>query len=72
VLAYTWRNADGVGETLVRWSLRSSRGSTYVTLVHSGFSDDRLAEEFRQGWPAHLVELKRVLELGSRWEPIAA
>ena len=72
VLAYSWRNPHGAGETLVRWSLRSSRGSTYLTLVHSGFSDDRLAEEYRQGWPGYLVELKRLLELGSGWEPISA
>ena len=40
------------------------RGSTYLTLVHSGFDNDLLAEQFRQGWPGFLVELKRMLELG--------
>jgi uncharacterized protein YndB with AHSA1/START domain len=70
VLAYSWR-LPGITDTVVRWALRSSRGSTYVTLVHSGFTDDTVAEEFRQGWPAYLVELKRLLELGPRWEPIA-
>ena len=49
---------------------RSSRGSTYLTLVHSGFDDDALAEEFRQGWPGFLVEIKRILELGYCWQPI--
>jgi uncharacterized protein YndB with AHSA1/START domain len=72
VLAYTWRNPNGDGETLVKWVLRSSRGSTYATLVHSGFADDALAESYRQGWPGFLVEIKRILELGPRWEPIVA
>lgn len=68
-LAYTWRY-PGSPDTLVRWSLRTSRGSTYLTLVHSGFDNDRLAEEFRQGWPGFLVEIKRIHELGDAWEPI--
>lgn len=70
VLAYTWRYPNSP-DTLVRWNLRDSRGSTYLTLVHSGFADDQLAEQFRQGWPGYLVELKRILELGPRWEPMA-
>ncbi len=70
VLAYSWR-LPGTPDTVVRWALRSSRGSTYVTLIHSGFTDDKVAEEFRQGWPGYLVEIKRLLELGPRWEPIA-
>jgi uncharacterized protein YndB with AHSA1/START domain len=68
-LAYTWRYPDSP-DTMVRWTLRFSRGSTYLTLTHSGFADDALAEQFRQGWPAFLVELKRILELGSAWEPL--
>jgi uncharacterized protein YndB with AHSA1/START domain len=69
VVAYSWRYPDSP-ETLVRWNLRDSRGSTYLTLVHSGFDNDQLAEQFRQGWPGFLVELKRMLELGQRWEPM--
>jgi uncharacterized protein YndB with AHSA1/START domain len=72
ILAYTWRNPHGAGESLVRWSLRSSRGSAYITLVHSGFTDDRLAEEYRQKWPGYLVELKRLVELGPGWAPMSA
>ncbi|HEY7224586.1 MAG TPA: SRPBCC family protein [Micromonosporaceae bacterium] len=71
VLAYSWRNHGGAGESLVRWSLRGSRGATYLTLVHSGIDDDALAERYRQGWPPYLVELKRLLELGSAWQPLA-
>ncbi len=70
VLAYSWRYPDSP-DTTVRWALRSSRGSTYLTLVHSGFETDELAEQFRQGWPSFLVELKRLMELGPRWQPLA-
>jgi len=71
-IAYSWRNHGGAGESVVRWSLRSSRGAAYVTLVHSGISDDALAERYRQGWPPYLVELKRLLELGPAWQPLAS
>jgi uncharacterized protein YndB with AHSA1/START domain len=69
-LAYTWRNHGG-GESVVRWSLRSSRGSTYLTLLHSDITDDALAERYRRGWPPYLVELKRLLELGPSWQPLS-
>jgi uncharacterized protein YndB with AHSA1/START domain len=66
VLAYSWQGP----ETTVRWALRGSRGATYLTLVHSGFDDDAVAEYYRQGWPGYLVEIKRLVELGPRWQPI--
>jgi uncharacterized protein YndB with AHSA1/START domain len=69
VLAYSWRYPDSP-DTVVRWTLRGSRGSTFLTLIHGGFASDELAEQFRQGWPGFLVEIKRMLELGERWEPI--
>jgi uncharacterized protein YndB with AHSA1/START domain len=69
VLAYSWRHDRGP-DTVVRWQLRSARGSTFVTLVHSGFDDETFAEEFRQDWPGYLVEIKRMLELGADWEPM--
>ena len=69
VFAYSWRQ-PGSPDTVVRWSLRSSRGSTFFTLVHSGFDNDQVAEAFRQGWPGYLVEIKRILELGDRWQPL--
>lgn len=68
-LAYSWRYPDHP-DTQVRWTLRSSRGSTFVTLSHTGFTDDALAEKYRQSWPPFLVELKRILELGDRWQPM--
>jgi uncharacterized protein YndB with AHSA1/START domain len=73
-LAYSWPNGSwsnpGSPDTTVTWNLRSSRGSTYLTLIHTGFPDDDVAERSRQEWPARLVELKRMLELGERWEPL--
>jgi uncharacterized protein YndB with AHSA1/START domain len=70
VLAYSWRH-PGSPDTVVRWSLRGSRGSTFLTLTHNGFASNELSEQYRQGWPTHLVELKRILELGDRWQPLA-
>jgi uncharacterized protein YndB with AHSA1/START domain len=69
VLSYSWRHQTGP-DTVVRILLRSSRGSTYLTLMHGGFDNDLLAEQFRQNWPGYLVEIKRILELGDRWEPL--
>jgi uncharacterized protein YndB with AHSA1/START domain len=69
-LALAWRQPDGA-ETMVRWDLRTSHGHTYLTLVHGDFDDDRLAEDLRQRWVPRLVELKRMLELGPRWRPMA-
>ena len=54
----------------LRWQLRETRGSTFLTLIHGGWSDDELAEQMRQEWPVHLVELKRILELGPAWQPM--
>jgi uncharacterized protein YndB with AHSA1/START domain len=70
VLAYGWRDLNHDGETLVRWQLREARGSTFLTLVHSGFSDNAMSERYRQGWLGKLVELKRILELGAAWKPL--
>ena len=41
-----------------------------MTLIHSGFADDALAEKYRQAWPPFLVELKRILEQGDKWQPM--
>jgi uncharacterized protein YndB with AHSA1/START domain len=68
-LTLAWRAPDGA-ETLVRWDLRTAHGHTYLTLVHGDF-DDGLAERARQRWVPRLVELKRMLELGPRWRPLA-
>jgi uncharacterized protein YndB with AHSA1/START domain len=69
VLAYSWRYPDSP-DTVVRWELVGSDGGTGLTVVHSGFADPGLAEEYRQGWPGFLVGLKRHLELGPDREPL--
>ena len=66
-LAVSWRPPDSV----VRWDLRTSHGHTFLTLVHGEFDDDALAEELRLRWVPLLVELKRMLELGPHWQPLA-
>lgn len=68
VLAYSWDYQGS--ETVVRWELTGSAGRTHLTVVHSGFDDPGLAEEYRGGWPGFLVSLKRLVELGPRHRPI--
>lgn len=64
-LAYSWRWEEQ--ETVVRWELEGSGGRTRLTLVHSGFGEDRDAEGYRLGWQAFLVSLRRLVELGDAW-----
>jgi uncharacterized protein YndB with AHSA1/START domain len=70
-VALTWQQPD-TPETVARWDLRTAHGYTYLTLVHGDFTDDDLAEDLRRRWVPLLVELKRMLELGDRWTPLAA
>jgi uncharacterized protein YndB with AHSA1/START domain len=63
VLAYSWQYPDSP-DTVVRWELEGSAGRTHLTVVHSGFADPTLAEQYREGWPGFLVALKRLHELG--------
>jgi uncharacterized protein YndB with AHSA1/START domain len=69
-LAYTW--ALGDRETVVRWELEGSGGRTHLTLVHSGWSDERPteADQTDAGWHAFLAELQRMHELGASWHRI--
>lgn len=59
VVAYSWRYPDHP-DTIVRWELEGSGSRTHLTVVHSGFVDSSLAEEYRGGWPGFLVSLKRL------------
>jgi uncharacterized protein YndB with AHSA1/START domain len=74
VLAYSWRHSwdDGEGpdSTVVRWELEGSRGRTYLTIVHSGFGDDRRPDGYQLGWQEFLVSLKRMHEVGAGWQPV--
>ncbi len=69
-LAHSWN--FGGHETVVRWELEGSGGKTHLTLVHSGWSDERPgdADQTQAGWRAFLAELKRMHELGTAWRPI--
>jgi hypothetical protein len=54
-----------------RWSAGSFRGRrdrTYLTIVHSGFGDDRRPDGYQLGWQEFLVSLKRMLEVGAGWQ----
>jgi uncharacterized protein YndB with AHSA1/START domain len=69
-LAHSW--GFGGYETVVRWELEGSGGKTHLTLVHSGWSDERPgdADQTQAGWLAFLAELKRMHELGPAWRRI--
>jgi len=69
-LAHTWEFASQ--DTVVRWELEGSGGRTHLTLVHSGWSDERPgdAAQTQAGWYAFLAELKRMHELGPAWHRI--
>jgi uncharacterized protein YndB with AHSA1/START domain len=69
-LAHTW--GFGGHETVVRWELEGSGGRTHLTVVHSGWSEERPtdADQTDAGWGAFLAELKRMHELGAAWHRI--
>ena len=69
-LAYSWRS-DFVGhETLVTWELAESAGKTRLTLMHSGFAPDARHGSYRTGWHGFLVQIKSLVELGDKWQPL--
>jgi uncharacterized protein YndB with AHSA1/START domain len=74
VLAYSWRHSwddgDGPDATVVRWELEGSQGRTYLTIVHSGFGDDRRPDGYQLGWQEFLASLKRMHEVGPDWQPV--
>lgn len=68
-LAYTW-NYEGdrdAMDTLVTWTLEGSAGRTRLTLVHSGFSAKRGAEDYQIGWLDFLNRIKFMVEVGPTW-----
>jgi uncharacterized protein YndB with AHSA1/START domain len=74
VLAYSWRHSwegeQGPAATVVRWELDGDQGSTYLTIVHSGFGPDRRTEGYQLGWMEFLASLKRMHEVGPDWRPV--
>lgn len=62
----------GATHNVVHWELEGSEGKTRLTLVQSGFTDQQRPDAASQeaGWISALVELRRLVELGSAWRPI--
>nr|WP_042193966.1 SRPBCC domain-containing protein [Kibdelosporangium sp. MJ126-NF4]CEL20984.1 hypothetical protein [Kibdelosporangium sp. MJ126-NF4]CTQ95502.1 hypothetical protein [Kibdelosporangium sp. MJ126-NF4] len=57
---------------VVSWELEGSDGKTFLTFVHSGYTDSELdsAAQHEAGWLGGLAELKRMHELGEDWRPL--
>jgi uncharacterized protein YndB with AHSA1/START domain len=66
-LSYSWTYGDQP-ETVVTWTLAGSGGSTRLTLVHSGFTQDRKSRDYKTGWLKYLNRIKNLVEVGSRWQ----
>ena len=66
-LSYSWTYGNQP-ETVVTWTLEDSGGSTRLTLVHSGFTQDRKSRDYKTGWLKYLNRLKNLVEVGSRWQ----
>jgi uncharacterized protein YndB with AHSA1/START domain len=66
-LSYSWTYGDQP-ETVVTWTLEDSGASTRLTLVHSGFTQDRKSRDYKTGWLKYLNRLKNLVEVGSRWQ----
>ncbi|ODU01499.1 MAG: hypothetical protein ABS81_20535 [Pseudonocardia sp. SCN 72-86] len=58
-----------LGGMVVRWELAGSAGHTRLTLVQSGFDEDRPPYDAWLGWLSGLPELRRYHELAD-WAPI--
>lgn len=68
-LAYSWQY-HGPPETVVTWTLEGSGGSTHLTLVHSGFAEDRQMEDYQIGWLKYLGQIKSLCEVGESWQKV--
>ncbi|MFE8600673.1 SRPBCC family protein [Archangium violaceum] len=55
-----------------RWELTEAGGKTRLTFLQQGFQRDELdnVAQHEAGWAAGLAELKRLHELGPRWQPL--
>jgi uncharacterized protein YndB with AHSA1/START domain len=84
--AYTWNyeGDDHAANTVVTWTLEGGSGKTRLTMVHSGFSKKRGANDYQIGWLDFMNRIKFMVETGPDWikpnthgmyrddEPIAA
>lgn len=66
-LSYSWKNSQIGYDTVVTWTLEGSGGKTRLTLVHSGFTDDKHSENYHVGWHAFLNNIKHYAEEGETW-----
>jgi len=60
-LSHGWTYGDEP-PTQVTWELKTDRGSTELTLTHSGFGVALISEDYRQGWIAFLFRAQSLLE----------
>jgi len=67
-LAYSW-HYENEPPTIVTWTLENSGGGTRLTLVHSGFGQETLTEEYYCGWLNCANRLKFLVEVGPTWRP---
>lgn len=66
-LSYSWTYEDQP-ETVVTWTLEGSGGKTRLTLVHSGFAQDRKNGGYHAGWLKYMNRIKNLVEVGDRWQ----
>jgi len=66
-LAYSW-DFENEPHTVVTWTLENSGGSTWLTLVHSGFGPEHLTDEYGVGWLNCLNQIKFLVEVGPTWK----
>ncbi|HSR49184.1 MAG TPA: SRPBCC family protein [Acidobacteriota bacterium] len=66
-LSYSWNYHDD--DTVVQWELEDSGGGTRLTVVHSGFADDRELKGYTCGWLNFMNRIKSLSEAGSNWQP---
>jgi uncharacterized protein YndB with AHSA1/START domain len=56
-----WYHKDDP-ETFITWKLEGSGGRTRLTMIHSGFADEKLKQDYEAGWFHFLVELRELAE----------
>jgi uncharacterized protein YndB with AHSA1/START domain len=66
-LSYSW-TYENQPETVVTWTLEGSGGKTRLTLVHSGFAQDRKNGGYKAGWLKYMTRIKNLVEVGTRWQ----
>ncbi|MEM7118725.1 MAG: SRPBCC domain-containing protein [Chloroflexota bacterium] len=68
-IVYSWSAWERDPETVTAWSLAESGGKTHLTLVHSGFTDERNNEDLQAGWLNFMGWVRSIAEYGANWQP---